>query len=227
MSTAADPSTSRGSPPRRSADEHGRRQWLIARATELFFRSFYGLRAVNRPEIDGPHILAPNHASYLDPMVLQAVYARPITFLMDSVIYAHPFLSWLFKLWGAIPVSTSGGSSVGAMKEALRAVHQGGVVGIFPEGRISLDGSLQAGQAGISLLIQRAAVPVIPVAILGAYESLPKRADFPRPGRILVAFGDPILPPPAGADRKISAADFRDRVMAAIAETIERYRHLR
>lgn len=198
---------------------------LWKRALRRFFSTsvlcvmkvFFLLRVENRPKLDGPFILAPNHTSFLDPALLQCIFPRHITFVIDDRIYRMRALNWLYRLWNALPV-VAGGSAIAAMKGALLAVKRGEVVGIFPEGRIADDGKLQEGMAGIAVLMQRTRVPIVPVAIIGAYRVLPRHAAFPRPGRLKVVFGEPI-PPDADAASRDHAATMK-RVMDAIAELL-------
>lgn len=176
---------------------------------------FFGLRVINRPKLKGPYILAPNHTSFLDPMLIQLVVPRHVSFMMDGRLYHHKLFRWFYRFWRVIPLS-SNARAVGAMKDCLKAVKRGGLVGIFPEGQIARDGVQQGGMAGVGTLMQRARVPVIPVAILGAYEVLPRRAQFPRSGRILIAFGEPIEPDTEQSDRKLAAKELTDQVMSEI-----------
>ena len=193
--------------------------WVLQRSmcvvVRLLFGVLFGLRARNVPRLKGPYILAPNHTSFLDPMLVQLVVPRHISFMMDGKLYHHPLFCWFYRFWKVIPLPAQT-QAAGAMKDCLKRIRSGGVVGIFPEGQIASDGVLQEGMAGVGTLMQRARVPVIPVAILGAYEVLPRRASFPRMGRLLVVFGDPIAPGAAGEDRKAAARALRDQVMAEI-----------
>lgn len=191
-----------------------------------FLQLFFGLRADNVPRVDGPCILAPNHVSYLDPIVVQLTFPRHITFLMAGHIFRYRWLRWFYSFWGAIPLD-EGRVVAGAMKSALGAARSGHVVGIFPEGRISESGVLQDGREGVATLMQRARVPVVPVAILGTYQVLPKHARFPRRGRLRVAYGEPItLETVEGEDRKAAARRLRDRVMEAIAALLEQHENV-
>ena len=123
-------------------------------------------------------IFAPNHNSYLDPIMVQAAIPRPVRFMMTERIYRGPAIRWFFKLWDTIPVPDGDAVKVTAMKEALRVVRGGKPLVIFPEGGISQNGRLQPGKPGVVALMVRARVPVIPVAILGTYEVLPYHANF-------------------------------------------------
>lgn len=222
-----DPESAAVSPPKSSTDMSVQfvARVAIRRAILIFLglmlRALYGLRTVNHPRLCGAYIVAPNHASFMDPMILGVSMKRHVTFIMDEARFHQRGLTWLYKLWGAIPLPDNG-SAAGAIKLALAAVERGEVVAIFPEGRVSYDGKLQEGQAGVALLMQRSGVPVVPTAILGAYGVLPRHAGFPRPGRLLVAFGEPIAPAAGGA-KKDGARALRDRVMTDIKRLLERY----
>ena len=197
-----------------------RLRWAFQRGLCLFvglvFRVLFGLRGIDRPRLDGAYVLAPNHASFLDPMILQFVFPRHVTYLMDKALYELPMLRWFYRFWNVVPVPERG-SALGAMKGALKTIRSGGIVGIFPEGRITRDGNLQRGQAGVGILMLKAKVPVVPVAIIGTYKVLPRGARFPRPGRLKIVFGEPIQPMKDVTDAKAAARELADRVMADIA----------
>ena len=178
-------------------------------------RPFLKLEIHNPPDLGrmGPVILAPNHASFLDPPLLQLVFWHHITFMMTEVIYSRPPFSSFFRFWETIPVPENG-SSAGAIKRALKAIRNRRPVCIFPEGGISDDGYLQPGQGGVVTLMARAQVPVIPTAILGTFRTFPRPARLIRPGRIVIRFGDPILPPVKPSREDVR--DFADRIMDAI-----------
>jgi 1-acyl-sn-glycerol-3-phosphate acyltransferase len=143
-----------------------------------------------------------------------------VTFLMSHVFHRSPRIGWFYRFWETIPVRDSGeGSLTGAIKLSLSAIREGKVLAIFPEGRISLDGSLGKGQPGIGAIMMKSGAPVVPVAIQGAFGVLPRHAKFPRPGRVRIVFGDPIaLPASANTDRRETVAAFTRIVMAKIAE---------
>lgn len=156
---------------------------------------WFRVRATNVPKIipGKPVIIAPNHVSFLDPPVIQRAVGDHVTFMMTEVIYRSRLFGWIFKVWGAIPVPEDRAPTA-AMKAALRALRAGETVVIFPEGKISGDGCLDEGQGGVGMLIAKGRVPVIPAAILGTYEVLPRHRWWPRRHRVVVHFGDPIQP---------------------------------
>lgn len=208
---------------------YGRLRWgiqrLICLPVRWLFWLFFRLKHVGRPPASGTYIIAPNHTSYMDPILIQLLMPRHVTFMMDAEIFRVPLMNWFFKFWGAIPVSTTGRSAAGAMKRALGAARSGELLGIFPEGRISLDGALQEGRSGIAVLMQRADVPVVPVAIMGAFQVLPKGARFPRLGRITVVWGEPIhVHVNEELDRRGAADELCGHVMRSIEELQGRHK---
>lgn len=140
---------------------------------------------------DRPVILAPNHASFLDPVVLQAAIPHRIVYLMSARYYRLPGLEWLFRRLGCIPIGSTG-SSIGAIRGGIEALRTHGLVAIFPEGRRSDDGVLQQGFPGVATLAARTGALVVPVGIRGTHELFPRGARLPRPGAVRVRFGRPI-----------------------------------
>lgn len=163
----------------------------------------------------GPVIIAPNHASFADPILVQSAIPRDIRFMMTEGIYRVKWMRWFFDIWGAIPVPDGSALKVDAIKSALAAMRSGKTIGIFPEGGIARDGVLQVGQPGVVMLMVKARLPVIPVAVIGSYKLLPFHARFPRAAWIRVRFGTPIMPPER-VD-KDGALEFAAKIMAEIA----------
>ena len=158
----------------------------------LLLKMFYHVQVENSEQI--PHkghlIVASNHFSYMDPMVLQAVFPRRISFMMTELYYEGRG-KWLFKLLRCICVKEKG-SNIAALREGLEVLKKNEVLGIFPEGGVSKEGRLQPGNPGIGFLAKKSGAPVIPAFISGTYEALPKGAKIPRISRIKVVFGKPI-----------------------------------
>lgn len=153
------------------------------------------------PETGGA-IIAPNHVSYMDALILLSIFKRPVKFVMWYKIYENPFMNWFFKGMNVIPIASPRENmqvfrrSFELIKDALDA---GELVVFFPEGAITRDGNLQEIKGGIEYVIKDSPVPVIPVGINGLYGSYFSRAkDKPLLGRwlskISVEFGHPISP---------------------------------
>ncbi|WP_416142207.1 MFS transporter [Hydrogenophaga sp.] len=136
----------------------------------------------------GAAILACNHVSYVDAVLLMAASPRPIRFLMDHRIFQVPVLGWLFRLAKAIPIAPQKEDPFAyeaAFAAAAAVLREGDLLGIFPEGGITRDGTLQPFKGGIAKIRARAnadglQVPVIPMALThlwGSYFSRIERAQ--------------------------------------------------
>ena len=155
---------------------------------KIFFHTQVELR--EKIPIKGPLIVAANHFSYMDPIVLQSMFPRRISFMMTELYYEGRG-KWLFKLLHCICVKEEG-SNISALKGGIEVLKKNGVLGIFPEGGVSEEGRLQEGNPGIGFLAIKSGVPVIPAYISGTYEALPKGAKIPKISRLKVAFGKPM-----------------------------------
>jgi len=196
--------------------------WLGVRtAAQLAFR----LRVEGAPPENGAYVLAANHGSYLDPIVLGAAIRRRIAFLMTEVVWRRPAMQWFYRWNRAIPVATRGGNR-DALRAARAVLQQGRVVGIFPEGGLSRDGLPMLGNPGAMSLVLDDGVPIVPVGIVGASVALPPGARWPRPRRITIRFGEPITVAQIdalGSDRRTrllaSTRLVMDRIAALLGET--------
>jgi 1-acyl-sn-glycerol-3-phosphate acyltransferase len=139
----------------------------------------------------GPCVLAANHTSYIDPIVLAMASPRPVQFIVDREQYHRPLVHWVAVRTGAIPVENDP-RDLGSLRRALLALRQGAVLGIFPEGGRSDDGRLTPAKPGAALLALRAEVPLVPAGIDGAYRAYSRHHRFPHPSPITVRFGPPI-----------------------------------
>ena len=130
--------------------------------------------------ISGPAILACNHVSFVDAVLLMAASPRPIVFLMDHRIFQVPVLGWLFRLAKAIPIAPRAEDPAAyeaAFAAAAKVLQDGDLLGIFPEGGITKDGTLQEFKGGIVKILESAPVPVIPMALTNLWGSYFSRAE--------------------------------------------------
>ncbi|MFS1502995.1 MFS transporter [Vibrio lentus] len=156
----------------------------------------------NLPEKGGALIVC-NHVSYMDALLLSAVCPRLIRFVMEEDYAKLPPLRRFLKRAGVIPISATNRSSIrNAFKEVERALHEGHIVCIFPEGKLTSDGEVAEFMRGMELIIRRSPVPVIPMALKGLWGSYFSRfkgsACKGLPNRfwtkIEIEAGRPILP---------------------------------
>ena len=138
---------------------------------------------------EGAAILACNHVSFVDAVLLMAASPRPIYFLMDHRIFQVPVLGWLFRLAKAIPIAPRAEDPVAyeaAFDAATKVLKEGDLLAIFPEGGITKDGTLQEFKGGIMKILERSkaqgiggerGVPVIPMALTNLWGSFFSRVE--------------------------------------------------
>ncbi len=129
----------------------------------------------------GPAIVIINHTGRIEvPMLFALLRPRPVTAWAKSEAWDNWFLRWLFNTWGVIPVHR-GEADMGALKKALRALEQGYIFGVAPEGTRNYTGILRRALPGTVVLALHSGAPIIPVAHWGGenyLKSFFKRADF-------------------------------------------------
>jgi 1-acyl-sn-glycerol-3-phosphate acyltransferase len=185
--------------------------WLFIKA--LFRYEVHGSEKIPR---QGPCILAANHASFLDPMFLGCCTRRIVQWTMYASYYrswAHP----VFRFLRCIPVDEK--STTAALKANVRSLEQGACLGIFPEGHVSDDGKLQPPQPGAFFLAQRSGATVVPVAIKGNFEALPRHAKFPRPRKVEVFVLEPFTVPKDLSREQV--AELAEKMMGDVAKRRE------
>jgi 1-acyl-sn-glycerol-3-phosphate acyltransferase len=187
---------------------------------EALFKLLFTYDCVGEEKLPatGGAVVAANHPSYLDPILLSLQVERPIRFMAWDALFRLPLLGSLVRLFGAFPVDTRTGHGREAYEAAKALVLEGELVGIFPEGRRSRAGwmeeELRAGAARLSL---ETGAPLVPATIRGAFRAWPYFRALPGPAKIQVRYHDPIEPAPyraLGEDEGIAAllAELRRRV---------------
>ncbi|MFD4324317.1 lysophospholipid acyltransferase family protein [Nocardioides sp. NPDC058538] len=191
------------------------------------------LRAVWRPTVTGAEnvprtggvLLASNHLSFADSIVIPSVSPRPVHFLAKSDYFTGTGLkgaaqrAW-FEGLGMLPVDRDDPqAALGSLEVALEVLNKGEAFGIYPEGTRSRDGRLYRGRTGVAHLALTAGVPVVPVGLRGTAELQPVGSSLPRLAKVTVEFGQPIQVAgrfdgvPLGKARRA----LTDEVMQAIA----------
>ena len=140
----------------------------------------------------GPCIVASNHFSNFDPILLGAYLPRQITYLAKRELVDAPLLGVIYRLWGVLPVNRDG-FDLAAMRQLIRALQGGNLVGMYPEGTRSRDAVLHPPKPGVAYVALKLGVPVVPVSIWGP-EAFSWRRRL-RDGRIPVTirFGLPLV----------------------------------
>jgi len=157
----------------------------------LFFRAEY--HGAHHVPASGGCIIAGNHVSYLDPPLIGCAARRPLRFVGRDTLFRFRFSSWFFRSIRLVPLDRTRGD-VAALRAGIRVVRDGDGLALFPEGTRSPDGQLQPAKGGIGFLVSKSQVPVVPVYVQGTFEAYPKAARLPRPRKVRVFFGPPIMP---------------------------------
>ncbi len=167
--------------------------YLVKMTTWTFLRLKYGLEVYGIHNIpkEGSFVVASNHASHLDPVVVGVSCPQPVTFMARDTLFKNPIMSAFLKGVRTMPLKRDAGD-IAAMRYAIELLKEGDVVGLFPEGTRSLDGSLGSAKRGIDLLAKKAKVAVVPVYLEGTFQALPKGGKKLQPSKIRVAFGPQI-----------------------------------
>jgi 1-acyl-sn-glycerol-3-phosphate acyltransferase len=186
---------------------------------DMFFRG--EVAGTENLPTSGAFLIAANHASHLDPPLIGSHVPRQMCFFARRTLWKGGIASWWLDTVGTIPVDRDGGQDVGALKRVLRALADGKVMILFPEGTRTRDNNLQPPKPGVGFIVCKTQVPVVPARIFGSFEAFGKGAKFPRLNTpITVVFGPPIPPsaydePAAGKERYQIASE---RIMAEIAK---------
>jgi 1-acyl-sn-glycerol-3-phosphate acyltransferase len=164
--------------------------WLLFR---LVYRTYFRWRVFNaeRVPLEGPVILASNHASFLDPPLAGSGVRRAINYLARDTLFRYPGVGALLRSWNAVPVDREGGGASG-LKAILDRLLSGGAIILFPEGTRTRDGNLQKAKSGIGLTVIKSEAPVVPVRIFGTFEAYGRHLKLPRPIRVTVKYGKPV-----------------------------------
>ncbi len=156
-------------------------EFLMRFLAWLLIHTFYRVDKAGLENIpdEGPCIVVCNHVSYVDAVVLAACIRRPVRFVMDHRIFRIPLLSFIFRTMRTIPIASAREDA--RMKEqafaaAAAALEAGEIVGVFPEGRLTETGELNAFRPGVQQMVETTPVPVIPMALSGLWGSFFSRA---------------------------------------------------
>ncbi|WP_425955497.1 lysophospholipid acyltransferase family protein [Xylanimonas sp. McL0601] len=174
----------------------------------------------------GPVILASNHLSFIDSILIPLVVPRHVTFIAKAEYFTGRGIKgrvsrWFFTTMGNIPVDREDPrAGQRSLEDALEVLQRGGAFGIYPEGTRSRDGKLHPGHTGVAWLALAGHAPVVPVALIGTDKVQPVGQRLPRPFRgVRVQFGAPIDPSrqiTAGVKPAQARRELTDQVMASI-----------
>lgn len=159
-------------------------EFLLRFVVWMLIHTVYRLRVEELAELprEGAAVIVCNHVSFVDALVIMAACKRPIRFVMDHRVFAWPVLNFVFRTSRAIPIAPAkedAGMLEKAFGEVGRALAAGELIGIFPEGGITADGSIRPFRPGIARILAHNPVPVVPLALRGLWGSFFSRKHGP------------------------------------------------
>lgn len=158
--------------------------------SQIWFR--YRFSGKSNIPLTGPVLLVSNHQSNLDPVLVGLACPRQLKYLARQGLFFFPFNLWIRAL-GAVPIDRERGALAG-IRITLDLLKQGNAVLVFPEGSRTYDGKLQEMLPGFCLLARRSKATIVPLALEGAFASLPRGSALMRPHSIGLRFGIAITP---------------------------------
>ncbi|NMN99439.1 lysophospholipid acyltransferase family protein [Antrihabitans stalactiti] len=205
----------------------GKRAWLTTHAVRrlarfLAFIKVVDITVVNRGAVPkkGPVIVACNHISYTDPVFLWGALRRRAIAIGMAELWTMPVVGRLVKLLGHIPVVRGDAlSGADAVERATAVVSRGGVLIIFPEGKIVGRGETAPYRPGAARIALATGAPIVPAGIVGSNDVMPLKRDRPgkktfyRDRKVVLVFGHPIQPEPG-----MTEDDLIDLVRLRISE---------
>jgi len=199
---------------------------LLYELLRIFFTAslklFYRLKIIGKEHISptGPIILCANHSSYFDSMLVGLCTKRKVRFIIYDRYYQNWFLGPFIRFLRAIPV-TENGINKEAMKKAIAVMKNGGVIGIFPEGRLTRTGFTGPAEQGVALLAALSNAPIVPLTINGAFSVYPKGRKIPGlSGKIAVEVHPPVTLDPARRREEGYLKSVTDHLMEIIKSSL-------
>ncbi len=182
--------------------------WFCTGLVSIISLIFYPCQVIGRQNVprQGGFILASNHESNIDPMLLPVVCPRQMRFMAKDSLFSNPVLGAIIRTGGGFPVKR-GRADRGALSEFLRQLELGYPVLIFPQGTRGGEKP----QAGVGFLAVKSGKPVLPTLIEGTEKVLPKGVAFLQRHAVKVTFGKPIIFAPDEAPEVVT-----EKIMAAI-----------
>ncbi len=172
---------------------------ILLPVLDALFRVWFSFDCEGEENIpaEGPAVVAANHPSYLDPVLLSVRVKRPIRFMAWDALFKVPVLGALMRAFGAFPVDVRPRHGREAFARAKALIEAGQIVGLFPEGKRSRAGWMEpALREGAARLAWETGAPLVPATIAGAFRAWPYHQALPHPARIKVRFHEPLDPSP-------------------------------
>ncbi|MFZ2357511.1 MAG: 1-acyl-sn-glycerol-3-phosphate acyltransferase, partial [Candidatus Omnitrophota bacterium] len=195
--------------------------YIFRSSFKFMFRIFWFLRikAVGNLPKDGPYLICPNHASFLDGFVIFSSLPLKLAintyFVGFSYIFEYPLFKWALKLARLVPIDPDT-NLTDTMQAVTYLLSHKKIVCIFPEGMRSVDEKVKEFKKGVGILIKELVIPVVPAYIKGSHQSWPRTSFLPKPYPLKVIFGRPLYPKELGRDYETIAKELREEVLKLI-----------
>src|ERR1700712_5652189 len=202
--------------------------WFVKYTLRPLFRVFFRPVVSGQEHIpaSGGALLASNHLSMCDSLFLPVMTRRKMSFLAKNEYFTGRGMKGRAKAafvrgTGLIPLDRSDAdAAAAALRTGARAVSNGTLLGVYPEGTRSPDGRLYRGKTGVARMALETGVPVVPVAMIGTDRVQPIGQVRPHLHQVEIRIGEPLLPPPPATDAaelQAQARELTEQIMAAIA----------
>ena len=184
------------------------RWWCRLVAWTIFARiHVHGVAHVRRGR---PYVYMANHASLIDTPALFAYLPYQFRIMAKKSLFNVPFMGWHLRTAGHFPIDHGNPRKTAvSLRRVIEGVKAGRSLAVFPEGRRTEDGQLQAFEPGAFKIALRAGVPIVPVTIRGTFAMLPRTSLAPRPGRVDVLISEPI-----------ETTDYNEKTLPALIERV-------
>ncbi|HEV7677387.1 MAG TPA: lysophospholipid acyltransferase family protein [Candidatus Dormibacteraeota bacterium] len=194
--------------------------------TQIFIHGALHVRGLEKVPKRGPVLVVGNHIATVDPPLTGSRIKRlDVYYMAKSEYFRLRRQRWLFKGYNAFPVVRHTADR-NALKQALQVLERGHVLMMYPEGTRSADHTLHRAYAGAGFLARKSGAPIVPVAVWGSEDVLPKGASWPKHEHVFIQFGEPFLLPERNADGSpMSHQQSADHMLSRVAEMLpEKYR---
>lgn len=187
--------------------------WRLSQALARFGANmFWKFRVFGLENVppSGGVLLAANHQSYLDPVLVAMVLSREMHFMARRTLFRNPAFRAIIAGYNAFAIERDS-ADVKGVNSAIARLEAGNILLVFPEGTRTGNGSIGP-MKSVGVIAERAAVPIVPVLIQGAYEVWPKGRVIPHLGVVSLVFGKPL------SSEKTTGDAIRDAVVGLKGE---------
>jgi 1-acyl-sn-glycerol-3-phosphate acyltransferase len=194
---------------------------LMRSMTRVYLAGLFKMIGVENVPRTRALLICPNHSATLDPPLVPAFMPRADTWNMaKSEFFRKPLIAFIYRSYHAFPVVRHTADRA-ALKRSFDLLKAGQALIIYPEGTRVESGVLAKPEPGAGFIAQKAGCPVLPVALTGTRDCLPKGAWWPRRTRVTINFGKPFLVLQKRPDgRRVTHEEASDAIMLAIAELL-------